>query len=60
MSSIEEAMKRDNKKLMMKQGKQQKKLKEMEDDFLKSKTTGIYNYITDIDPESLLKYFSIF
>ena len=59
MSSIEEAMKQANKKLMMKEAKQQNKLKEMEDDFLKSKTTGIYNYLTDIDPESLLKYFSI-
>ncbi len=56
MSDMEQAMKKANKKMMMKKAKQQNKLKEMEDEFLKSKTLGIYNYMTDIDSQSLLKY----
>jgi len=56
---MEEAMKRSNKKMMMKQAKQQNKLKEMEEDFLKSKTIGIYNYINNIDPNSVLIYISV-
>tara|TARA_B100000678_G_scaffold283605_1_gene283943 strand:- start:174 stop:962 length:789 start_codon:yes stop_codon:yes gene_type:complete len=56
MSSMEEEMKKANKKKMMKQAKQQQKLAEMEQDFLKSKTLGIYNYIIDIDRNSLLTY----
>ena len=56
MSDMEQAMKKANKKMMMKKAKQQNKLKEMEDEFMKSKTLGIYNYMTDIDSQSLLKY----
>jgi hypothetical protein len=59
MSSMEEAMKKANKKQMRKKAKQQNKLKEMEEEFQKSKTVGIYNYINDIDRDSLLIYVSV-